>query len=107
MILLHAVYVPLPKLKIKGEEHVHHFQGIPYLDIGAEATILLADGTATNLVVVAMSTVPSGCDTLGEYEVEYEAFGPGCECCGCRAQTPAPLGKRVTARRIVEIGSCA
>ena len=43
------------------------------------------------------NTVPPGCETIGQYEIEYEAFGPDPD--GMLAG-----GNRVTARRIVEIG---
>ena len=83
---------------MKGEEYVRHFQGVPYVDIGAKATVTLADGTVIPIPMKTISnTVPAGCETIGQYEIEYEAFAPGPD------GTPAG-GKRATARRIVEIG---
>ena len=102
---LHVVYSPAPEITIKGEEHVRHFQGVPYVDTGAEATATLADGTAMPVPVKTISnTVPAGCETIGLYEIEYEAFGPSCKCSGCQAKASPPIGKRVTARRSVSIG---
>ena len=102
---LYAVYSPAPVITINSEEHTRHFQGVPYVDVGAEATVTLADGTVMPVPVKTISnTVPPGCETLGQYEIEYEAFGPGCNCCGCQAKASPPLGKRVTATRTVEIG---
>ena len=93
---------------MKGEEYVRHFQGVPYVDIGAEATVTLADGTVMPVPVKTISnTVPAGCETIGLYEIEYEAFGPGCKCCGCQTKASPPDGARVTAKRIVEIGDCS
>ena len=92
------MFAPIPKITIKGEKHLRHFQEVPYVDIGAEATVTLADGTVMPVDVKSISnTVPAGCETLGQYEIEYEAVGPGPD------GTPS-TGKRATARRIVEIG---
>ena len=67
--------------------------------------VTFADGTSKPEHVEAVpSTVPSGFEAPGQYEVEYEAFVPGCKCCGCKAQASAPRGKHVWATRIVEIG---
>ena len=88
----------MPKITLKGDELTQHLQGVPYVDIGAEATVTLADGTVMPVDVKSISnTVPAGCETLGQYEIEYEAVGPG-------PNGPNSRGKRVTARRIVEIG---
>ena len=82
-----VVSIEEPKITVNGEEHVRHFQEIPYVDIGAEATVTLADGTVMPVPVEMISnTVPPGCETLGQYEIEYVAFGPGCNCCGCQAK---------------------
>ena len=87
-----------PTITIKGGDHVRHFQGVPYVDIGAEATVTLADGTVMPVPVKTISnTVPAGCETIGQYEIEYEAYGPGPD------GTPDG-GKRAKAQRIVEIG---
>ena len=95
-----TVHAPVPKITLKGGEHVRHFQRVPFADTGAEAVVTLADGTVMPVPVKTISnTVPLGCETLGQYEIEYEAFGPG------PTGTPS-AGKRATARRIVEIGSC-
>ena len=100
-----VVYVPSPEITVKGGEHVRHFKGVPYNDIGADATVTFADGTSKPEHLEAVpSTVPSGFEAPGQYEVEYEAFVPGCKCCGCKAQASAPRGKHVWATRIVEIG---
>ena len=93
-----AVFAPVPKIVLKGKEHVRHFQGIPYVDIGAKATATLAGGTVIPIPMKTISnTVPPGCETIGQYEIEYEAYGPGPD------GTPDG-GKRAKARRIVEIG---
>ena len=92
---MHAL---VPKITINGEEHVRHFQGVPYVDAGAEATVTMTNGTLIPANVKAISnTVPPGCETLGLYEIEYEAFGPG-------PNGPSSRGNRASARRIVEIG---
>ena len=102
---MYAVHAPEPTITVKGEEHVSHFQEVPYFDIGAEATVPYADGTKMPVPVkTILNTVPPGCETLGQYEIEYEAFGPGCKCCGCQAKASPPLGTRKTARRMVTIG---
>ena len=88
----------MPKITLKGEERVRHFQGVPYADVGAEATVTLAGGTTLRVPVKIISnTVPADCETIGVYEIEYEALGPG-------PNGPSSLGTRVTARRVVEIG---
>ena len=94
---MHAL---VPKITIKGEERVRHFQGVPYADIGTEATVTLAGGTTLRVPVKIISNaVPPGCETIGVYEIEYEALGPD--------PYGTPLeGERATARRVVEIGSC-
>ena len=103
---MHAVHAPVPKITVKGEEQVDHFQGVPFFDIGAEATVPYEDGTAMPVpVYTKVNTVPPGCETLGQYEIEYEAFAPGCDCCGCQTKDSPPNGTRVAARRIVEIGN--
>ena len=100
-----AVYAPSPEITVKGGEHVRNFQGVPYNDIGADATVTFPDGISQVVPVATVSnTVPPGCDTVGQYEVEYEAFAPGCKCCGCEALASVPAGKHVRATRIVEIG---
>ena len=107
IILLYAykVYAPQPEIKIKGDKHVRHHQGFLYTDKGADLTVAFADGTSKPEHVEAVpNTVPSGFEAPGQYEVEYEAFVPGCKCCGCKAQASAPRGKHVWATRIVEIG---
>ena len=77
---------------------MRHFQGVPYVDIGVEAMVTLADGTVVHVPVKIISnTVPPGCETIGVYEIKYEALGPG-------PNGPSSLGKRATARRVVEIG---
>ena len=93
-----TVYEPLLKITIKGEEYVRHFQGVPYVDNGAEATMALADGTEMPVPVKTISNaVPADCETVGLYEIKYEAFGPD--------PYGTPLGgKRKTARRLVDIG---
>ena len=93
-----TVHALIPKITINGEEHVRHFQGFPYVDAGAEAKVTMANGALVPVHVKTISnTVPPGCETLGQYEIEYEAFGPDPN------GTPSS-GKRATAQRIVEIG---
>ena len=105
MPCIYVVYAPEPTITINGEENVSHFRGVPYFDIGAKATVPYADGTAMPVPVkTILNTVPAGCETVGLYEIEYEAFGPSCKCSGCQAKASPPLGKRVTARRSVAIG---
>ena len=90
---------------VEGEKFVGQFQGVPYVDAGAKAEVKLADGTVMPLPVKTVSnTVPPECETLGVYEIEYEAFGPSCTCCGCKAKATPPHGMRVAAKRCVEIG---
>ena len=53
-----------------------HEKGIPFVDLGATAKMYLADGSTQDIPVTTVSnSVPSPCDTLGSYEVEYEAEG--------------------------------
>ena len=83
---------------VKGKKHVRHFQGVPYVDNGAEATVTLADGTEMPVPVKTISnTVPPGCKKIGQYEIEYEALGPD-------AYGTPLRGNRTTACRVVEIG---
>ena len=92
------MYSPVPEITIKGKKHVRHFQGVTYDDNGAEATVTLADGSTMSIPVKTISnTVPPGCETIGQYEIEYEALGPD-------AYGTPLKGNRTTARRIVEIG---
>ena len=69
--------VSVPEIKIIGDDSVRHEKDFPYIDLGATAKILLADGTHRDLpVTTVLSTVPPPCNTLGKYEVHYEATGP-------------------------------
>ena len=95
---LYTLDIPAPKITIKGDEYVRHFQGVPYVDIGAEATLTLANGTVMPIPVKTIANaLPPSCETLGLYEIEYEAIGPDLYATPLR-------GKRATALRIVEIG---
>ena len=95
---MYAAHLPAPTIKLNGGDHVRHFQGFPYVDIGAEATVTLADGSTMPVPVkVVLNPLPPHCETIGLYEIEYEAFSPGPD------GTPSG-GKRATAQRIVEIG---
>ena len=70
--LLIVVCAPVPKITIKGGDHVRHFQGVPYVDVGAEVTVTLADETTKIVQMETISTtVPAGCETLGQYEIQY------------------------------------
>ena len=100
-----VVYAPSLEITVKGGKHVRHHQGLPYTDKGADLTLAFTDGTSKPEHVEAVpNTVPSGFEAPGQYEVEYEAFAPGCKCCGCEALASASPRKRVRAIRIVEIG---
>ena len=69
--------VSAPEIEIVGKELVYHQIDVPYIDPGASAKRLLADGTYRDVPVTTVSnTVPAVCDNLGEYEVQYEAVGP-------------------------------
>ena len=56
---------------------LYHKQGVPYQDLGAEAQVFSPDHTYVHVHVTTVSNgVPSPCDTLGKYVVQYEAVGP-------------------------------
>ena len=99
------MYSAAPKITLKGGDHVRHFQGVPYVDTGVKASVTLEDGASKTVPFKTLSnTVPPGCETLAQYEIVYEAIGPGCNCCGCQTKASLPDGARATAKRIVEIG---
>ena len=84
--------VSAPEIQIIGLDHVYHKQGDPYVDLGANAKAYLSDGTSIDVFVKNLrNTVPSPCDTVGKYVVEYEAVGP--------------YGFKSRAQRTVEVGS--
>ena len=100
------MYVPSPEITVKGGQHVCHFQGVPYNDVGADATVTFADGTSKpERVETVPNSVPSGFEKPGKYEVKYEAFASGCKCCGCtkRASSSGPWGTYDTMWRILEL----
>ena len=73
---------------------MYHKLDTPYHDLGASASVFLPDHTYMDVLVkTVINQVPSLCDTLGKYVVEYEAVGPH--------------GFMSRLQRIVEIGQFA
>ena len=69
--------VTAPVINIEGGDVVYHEKSIPFHDPGATAQVLLPGHTYMDVPVTTVSnTVPAVCDTLGDYEVQYEAVGP-------------------------------
>ena len=67
----------VPEISLIGDAHVYHKRGDLYVDSGAEAKVRLEDGNYMDVVIrTASNPVPSPCDTVGKYVVEYEAVGP-------------------------------
>ena len=63
--------------EINGQEVIKHEKDVPYVDLIPNAEIVLADGTHRDVpVTTVLNTVPAICNTLGKYEVHYEATGP-------------------------------
>ena len=78
-------------IEILGEDHIYHKRGFPYVDPGANAKAYLTDGSDMDVLLrISNNSVPSPCDTLGKYVVEYEAV--------------SPYGFLSFAQRIVEVG---
>ena len=83
--------VSAPEIEIIGEETIYQLVDVPYIDPGARAKRLLADGTYRDVPVTTVSSAElKACNTLGRYEVQYEAVGPH--------------GYTARARRCVEVG---
>ena len=66
-----------PVITVIGGDKIYHEQGVPYDDLGAISQVFTPDHTYADVRVrTVSSSVPSPCDTLGKYEVHYEALGP-------------------------------
>ena len=81
----------MPEIELIGDDHVYHQRDDVYVDTGATAKARLVDGNYMDLAVtIVTTTVPSPCDTVGKYVVEYEAV--------------SLYGIKSRMQRIVEVG---
>ena len=79
--VINAVGEPVTVITITGGDVIYHEKGFPFHDPGATAQVFLPETHSEHpykkaIMKTVRSTVPAVCDTLGEYEVQYEAVGP-------------------------------
>ena len=69
--------VAAPEIEIIGDDYTYHKLDTAYRDLGARAYVFLSDHTYMEVPVkIVKNDMPSLCDALGKYVVQYEAVGP-------------------------------
>ena len=104
-VCLFVCAVPASTATIKmntNADQIYHKVNTEYVDPGATATVISSDGTSRDtLLFASLNTVPTPCETTGQYTVEYGFSWPGCQCCSCQLNESLSKNRSVKAEQTV------